>query len=60
VFEDLMGTSGLDVLYTTNGETQLFPGCWVTPNMFDFLGVLPVRCWFYVMNEQYSFCYLSR
>jgi len=41
VFEDLMGTSGLDVLYTKNGETQLFPGCWVTPNMFEFLGVAP-------------------
>jgi len=42
VFEDLMGTSNLDVLYTNNNETQLFPGCWVTSNMFDFLGVAPL------------------
>jgi putative ABC transport system permease protein len=41
-FEDLMGTSNLDVLYTNEGETQLFPGCWVTPNMFNFLGVKPL------------------
>ena len=42
-FEDMMGTSGLDVLYTSDGETQLFPGSWVTPNTFDFLGVPPLR-----------------
>ncbi len=41
-FDDMMGTNGLDVLYTKHGETKLFPGCWVTPNMFDFLGVKPL------------------
>jgi putative ABC transport system permease protein len=42
VFEDLMGTSFLDVIYTNQGETQLFSGSWVTPNTFDFLGVKPL------------------
>jgi predicted permease len=41
-FEDVMGNSFLDVLYTARGETQLFPGAMVTPNMMDFLGVAPL------------------
>ena len=42
VFEDMMGNSFLDVLYTAHGETQLFPGAMVTPNLMDFLGVAPL------------------
>ena len=42
VFEDMMGTGFVDVLYTKNNETQLFNGSWVTPNMFDFLGIGPL------------------
>jgi putative ABC transport system permease protein len=42
VFEDMMGNGFVDVLYTANGETQLFNGAWVTPNMMDFLGVAPL------------------
>src|ERR1700730_5214780 len=42
VFEDMMGNSFLDVLYTARGETQLITGAMVTPNMMDFLGVAPL------------------
>ena len=42
VFEDVMGNSFVDVLYTANGETQLFTGALVTPNMMEFLGVAPL------------------
>ncbi len=43
VFEDMMGSAFVDVLYTANGETQLFTGAIVTPNMMEFLGVAPLR-----------------
>jgi putative ABC transport system permease protein len=42
VFEDLMGNSFLDVLYTAHGEMQLFAGAMVTPNMMEFLGIGPL------------------
>ena len=39
VFEDVIGGSVDDVLYTTPQGTQQFIGGYVTPNLFDFLGV---------------------
>jgi putative ABC transport system permease protein len=42
VFEDVMGNSGLDVLYTSKDGTLQFDGQWVTPNTFEFLGMQPL------------------
>jgi predicted permease len=42
VFDDVMGSGFLDVLYTDGAETQLFSGAVVTPNMMDFFGVGPL------------------
>ncbi|MGC2331489.1 MAG: ABC transporter permease [Candidatus Acidiferrales bacterium] len=41
VFEDVFGFSGVDVLYTGNGETDFFRGCWVTDNISSALGMKP-------------------
>jgi putative ABC transport system permease protein len=41
-FEDVMGNSGLDILYTTREGTMQFDGEWVTPNTFEFLGMQPL------------------
>ncbi|HEX4075336.1 MAG TPA: ABC transporter permease [Candidatus Acidoferrales bacterium] len=41
VFEEVFGFSGLDVLYTANGETDFFDGCWVTDNISSALGMKP-------------------
>lgn len=41
VFADMMGFSFMDVLYANGEGTQLFNGCFVTPNAFEFLGVNP-------------------
>jgi len=41
VFEDIIGESGLDVLYNNGEGTQLFDGGWVTPNTCEFLGMKP-------------------
>ncbi len=44
VFVDMMGVSyPLDVLYSSGQGTQLFEGSFVTPNSFEFLGV--IRFW---------------
>ena len=43
VFVDMIGFSYTDVLYTNGEGTQLFNGCFVTPNSFEFLGVNPLR-----------------
>ena len=42
VFEDTMGNSGLDILYTDREGTLQFEGEWVTPNTFEFLGMQPM------------------
>ena len=42
VFEDAMGNSGLDILYTDREGTLQFEGEWVTPNTFEFLGMQPM------------------
>ena len=42
VFEDVMGNSGLDILYTDREGTLQFDGQWVTPNTFAFLGMQPL------------------
>jgi putative ABC transport system permease protein len=42
VFEDAMGNSGLDILYTNREGTLQFEGEWVTPNTFKFLGMQPL------------------
>jgi len=42
VFEDAMGNSGLDILYTDREGTLQFEGEWVMPNTFEFLGMQPM------------------
>jgi len=42
VFVDMMGFRYMDVLYANGEGTQLFDGCFVTPNSFEFLGVNPL------------------
>jgi predicted permease len=42
VFEDVMGTSDLDILYTNSEGTQFFSGALVTPNACEFLGLRPI------------------
>ena len=42
VFEDVMGTSDLDILYTNSEGTQFFSGALVTPNACEFLGMKPI------------------
>lgn len=39
VFEDVIGGTSLDVLYSTGSGMELFQGGSVTPNTFQFLGV---------------------
>jgi len=39
VFEDIVGSFDLDVLYTAKKDTRIFPGAYVTANAFDFFGV---------------------
>ena len=39
VFEDVIGGSGQDVLYSNGEGTEQLSGAYVTPNMFQFLGV---------------------
>jgi putative ABC transport system permease protein len=42
VFEDIIATKGLDVLYTDKAGTKLFRGYETTANTFDFFGVKPL------------------
>ncbi|MGC1830114.1 MAG: ABC transporter permease [Candidatus Acidiferrales bacterium] len=42
VFDDMIGYSGLDVLYTTPTGTQLLDGSFVTANAIEFLGMKPI------------------
>lgn len=41
VFEQMMGASNTDILYTRGSHTQQFDGAVVTSNAFEFLGVAP-------------------
>ena len=42
VFDDVVGTSNLDVLYTDREGTKQFRGGDVTTNLFQFLGIKPL------------------
>lgn len=42
VFEDLIASTGLDVLYTDKEGTKQFRGIATTTNTFDFLGIKPI------------------
>jgi putative ABC transport system permease protein len=42
VFEDIIATTGLDVLYTDKEGTKQFRGIETTVNTFDFFGVKPL------------------
>src|SRR5260370_633962 len=42
VFEQMMGASNADILYTNRDGTRQFDGAIVTSNAFEFLGVLPL------------------
>jgi putative ABC transport system permease protein len=42
VFEEVFGFSGVNILYTSNGGTDFFNGCWVTGNISSALGMKPV------------------
>jgi len=42
VFEDVIGYSGMDVLYSNGAGAEQFDGCWVTGNTFEFSGVMPL------------------
>jgi putative ABC transport system permease protein len=42
VFEDMVGTSNHDVLYTTGDGTKQFSGGDITTNAFEFLGIHPL------------------
>lgn len=42
IFEDVMGNSGTDILYTSGEGTMQFQGEWVTSNAFEFLGMQPL------------------
>ena len=41
VFEDVFGFNGVNVLYTANGGSDFFNGCWVTDNISSGLGMKP-------------------
>ncbi|HTX16171.1 MAG TPA: ABC transporter permease [Candidatus Baltobacteraceae bacterium] len=41
VFEEVFGFGGMNVLYTANGETDYFDGCWVSDNISSALGMKP-------------------
>jgi putative ABC transport system permease protein len=41
-FEDIVGVSSWDVLYTRKGITELVHGCVMTPNATEFYGVPPM------------------
>lgn len=42
VFEEVFGFGGDNVLYTSNGGTELFAGCFVTGNISSALGIKPL------------------
>ncbi|HET9742766.1 MAG TPA: ABC transporter permease [Terriglobales bacterium] len=42
VFEDIIGTANLDILYTNGDGTKLFRGGKITTNAFPFLGIKPL------------------
>ena len=41
-FEDMIGYSEMDVLYSKGAGAEQFDGCWVTGNTFEFSGVMPL------------------
>ncbi|MBO0857855.1 MAG: ABC transporter permease [Chloracidobacterium sp.] len=42
VFEEVFGSNGGTVIYTSNEGPEQFRVSWVTPNAFHFLGVAPI------------------
>jgi len=42
VFEDVVGTAGQGMMYSTPDSVETVRGVWVTPNFFDFMGLSPV------------------
>ncbi|MBO0857954.1 MAG: ABC transporter permease [Chloracidobacterium sp.] len=42
VFEEVFGSIGGTVIYTSNESSEQFRVSWVTPNAFHFLGVAPI------------------
>ena len=42
VFEDVVGTMGVGMVYTDRERAELLRGVWVTPNFFDFMGLEPL------------------
>ncbi len=42
VFEDVVGTLGVGMVYTDRERAELLRAVWVTPNFFDFMGLEPL------------------
>jgi putative ABC transport system permease protein len=42
VFEDVVGTAHVAVMYSTSERAESLRGVWVTPNFFDFMGLSPL------------------
>jgi putative ABC transport system permease protein len=42
VFEDVVGTAGVGMMYSTSDRVEYLRGVWVTPNFFDFMGLPPL------------------
>ena len=42
VFDDVVGTLGVGVVYHDRERAELLRGVWVTPNFFEFMGLEPV------------------
>jgi putative ABC transport system permease protein len=42
VFEDVVGTAGVGMMYSTPERVEYLRAVWVTPNFFDFMGLSPL------------------
>jgi putative ABC transport system permease protein len=42
VFEDVVGTAGQGMMYSTPDRVEAMRAVWVTPNFFDFMGLSPL------------------
>ncbi len=42
VFEDVVGTAGQGMMYSTPDRVEAVRDVWVTPNFFDFMGLSPL------------------
>ena len=41
-FEDVVGTAGQSMMYSTPDRVEVVRAVWVTPNFFDFMGLSPL------------------